>query len=395
MSSRLTMRIEPGQWMTVMVWVLPAALIAATAFLAFFGEGLDRLDLLILTISISIPFYAVGALIVSRQPRQAVGWIMWITGGLMVLVLLLTSYGQVSLHGDTLPGSATARVIVEAFWVLPVVLPVTLLPLLFPTGRALSSRWRWVGWLAVTATLGTVIPATSFLWIHRQQFVNDQEFHTPVAIATLLPVGTIAVLLAAIASIISVVIRVRRSADIERQQMKWFLAGVATALAGLIVNSIAPWRHDVNSIAIMVLPVTIGVAILRYRLYDIDHIINKTLVYGALTAILVGIDVSLVIGLEHLLEPVASGSDLIVAGSTLAVAALVRPLRSRIQSVVDRRFYRRKYDAARTLEAFSARLRDQTDLATLATELAAVVQETMQPAHVSLWVLAGQPRGAP
>jgi hypothetical protein len=140
------------------------------------------------------------------------------------------------------------------------------------------------------------------------------------------------------------------------------------------------------AIVISLTPASVGLAILRYRLYEIDRIINRTLVYSLLTAILAGADLLLITTIEHLFQPIASGSDLVVAGSTLAVAAFVQPLRSRIQSTVDRRFYRHKYDATRTLEVFSTRLRDEIDLETLRLELGAVVQETMQPAHVSLWL---------
>ncbi|HEX7102330.1 MAG TPA: hypothetical protein VF201_06765 [Nitrolancea sp.] len=374
----------------VVVWALPPILIAATAFLAIFGEELDRLDLAILTIAFSIPFSVVGALIVSRQPGQSVGWVMWIIGVLMVLVLLLTSYGQVSLHGRALPGSATARVIVEVFWIAPVVLSLTLLPLLFPTGKPLSPRWRWIGWLSVAALILIVIPPTIFLWIHRQEFINDQQFHTPVAIEATFPIGDLAVLVCAVASIISLFKRIRRSAGVERQQLKWFLAGAATALSGMVVKEFAPWRNDVNALALMALPVAVGIAILRYRLYGIDLIINRTLVYSTLTAILAGADLLLIVSIEHLFKPVASGSDLVVAGSTLGVAAFVQPLRRRIQMTVDRRFYRHKYDAVRTLEAFSARLRDEIDLDALLAELGGVVQETMQPTHVSLWLSHGE-----
>ncbi|HEX7102295.1 MAG TPA: hypothetical protein VF201_06590 [Nitrolancea sp.] len=375
------------QHTTVVVWALPTILIAATAVLAIVGEGLDPVYLAILTISISIPFSAAGALIVSRQPRQAVGWVMWSIGGLMVLELFLESYAQVRLLGEVLPGRGTARAISEPFWVPPAVLPVTLLPLLFPTGKPLSARWRWIGWLAVAALVVIVVPPAIFFWFHRQELVNDQQFHTPAALGAMFPVGVIGILVAAIASIISVIVRLRRSAGVEREQMKWFLAGVATALCGLVVNEFAPWRNDVNGLALMALPVTIGIAILRYRLYEIDRLINRTLVYAVLTASLAFVYLVLVIGLGGLMRAiVGESSNLVVAGSTLAVAALIRPLRARIQTIVDRRFYRHKYDVTRTLEAFSSRLRDEIDLDTLTAALRATVMDTMQPESVSLWL---------
>ncbi len=375
------------------VWALPAVMIFATAALTIIADGLDPLNFLILTITISIPFYAVGALIVSHHPRQSVGWIMWLIGAVSVLELWLECYGQASLSWGQLPGAATARAISEPFWIPSVILPVTLLPLLFPTGTPLSRRWRWFGWLAVMAMLVMVGPPTFFFWIHRQALVTNPQVPMPAAVDATFPIGAVGVLISASASFISVIVRFRRSSGIERQQIKWFLAGVATALAGVAALQFAPWRPDVDGAAIMALPFTVGVAILRYRLFEIDRIINKTLVYGAVTLFLAGLDLLLVFGFEHLLAPVASSSSLIVAGSTLAVAALVQPLRSRIQTTVDRRFYRHKYDAVRTLEALSARLRDQTDLDALATELGSVVHETMQPEHVSLWLRDAGRRG--
>jgi hypothetical protein len=374
------------QHTTAIVWALPVTLIAATAFLAIFGDGLDPVYLAILTTSISIPFPIVGALIISRQPGQAVGWVMWIVGVLMVLALLLESYGEVRLFGGALPGSDTAVIITETIWLVPVVLALTFLPLLFPTGKLLSPRWRWIAWVSVAAMILTLIPTTIFLWLHRQAFLADQPFHTPAAVDAAYPIGAIVILICAIASIISLFMRLRRSTGVERLQLKWFLTGAATGLVGMVVNEFAPWRNDVNAITLTALPVAVGIAILRYRLYGIDLIINRTIVYSILTAVLAGADLLLIVSVEHLFEPVASGSDLVVAGSTLAVAAFVQPLRRRIQTTVDRRFYRHKYDAARIVEVFNARLRDEIDLDALTAELQATVVETMQPAYISVWL---------
>jgi hypothetical protein len=373
---------------TAIVWALPAALLVTNAFLMVFGDGLDLIDFVVLSISISIPFSVVGAIIVSRQPRHVVGWVMWTIGGSSALQRFLEGYGQVSLHGAMLAGSGTARAIAVRGGFLAPILCLTLLPLLFPTGRLLSPRWRWIVWLAVASMLVMFIPSAIFLWFHRQEFVTiyNPQPHVAAAIDRTFAIGALGSFIAAIASCISVVVRVRRSSGVERQQMKWFLAGVTSEFVGILALFFASWHSDINAIAVAVLPVTIGVAILRYDLYDIDHLINRALVYSTLTATLVGADIFIVIALEHLLNPIASGSDLIVAGSTLAVAALIRPLRSRIQKVVDRRFYRRKYDAARTLETFSVRLRDEIDLDALTAALQATVVETMQPAHVSVWL---------
>jgi hypothetical protein len=202
-------------------------------------------------------------------------------------------------------------------------------------------------------------------------------------------VGWLLLILSLIASATSLVLRFRRSHGIERQQIKW----VAAASVVLVVSFLM-WEvwEGMAPLGILTMVVAAGIAILRYRLYDIDVVINRTLVYGALTATLALAYLGGVLLLQLALRPLTESSNLAIAGSTLGVAALFRPARARIQEVVDRRFYRRKYDAQRTLEAFSTRLRDQLDLGALHSELSAVVSETLQPAHVSLWLRAPQAR---
>ncbi len=201
----------------------------------------------------------------------------------------------------------------------------------------------------------------------------------------------IGALVAAIASIVALVRRFRRSTGVERQQMKWFAyAGVVTIVlipARAVFAAHIPVLLVLGLLSVPVLPVAAGLAILRYRLYEIDRVINRAIVYALLTALLVGMYAGLVVGLGSL---VGSHDPLVIAGSTLAVAALIGPGRRRIQSFIDRQFYRRKYDAARTLEAFTARLREEVDLDELREHLLGAVGETMQPAHASLWILSAE-----
>ena len=191
-----------------------------------------------------------------------------------------------------------------------------------------------------------------------------------------------------IGAVASVVVRFRRSRGIERQQMKWFVYAVAPVLVMPIEDYLPGIISSVALGAVLIgLPAAIGVAVLRYRLYDIDVLINRTLVYGSLTALLVTVYVGSIVVLQAVFRSLTGqDSQLTIVASTLAIAALFNPLHRRIQAFVDRRFYRRKYDAEKTVAAFSARLRDETDLAELNEELLAVVMETMQPAHVSLWL---------
>jgi hypothetical protein len=199
---------------------------------------------------------------------------------------------------------------------------------------------------------------------------------------------SVPLLIGCVGGVAAVVVRFRRSRGVERQQMKWFLYAAAPIVTFPVTDYLPGIVSDLVFAWLLIgLPTAIGIAVLRYRLYDIDVVINRTLVYGVLTVSLALVYFGSVVGLQRLLSPVVGESNqLAVVASTLAVAALFTPLRRRIQSFIDRRFYRRKYDATRTLGSFSARLRDETDLGTLREDLVGVVRETVQPAHVSLWL---------
>jgi hypothetical protein len=355
-----------------------------------------------LTSALIVVLYpTVGALIASRRPENPFGWLFCIIGLSLTAWQFGNTYVSYSMNVRTLPADAWLGWL-SNFGILPAALTLfTFVALLYPSGRLLSRRWRPIVWTAVSVIVASMAYRAIAIKSVGDDIPNPAYISTVARIVQPLEfIGLIIIAVVFVASLLSLGLRFRQSQGIERLQLKWFVYVAVLALSAFILAGIAEVVDPVNQggfvgsvlwftgmLGILIgLPSVIGLAILRYRLFDIDRIINKTLVYGVLSVILVSADVLLVLGLEHLLNPIAAGSDLVVAGSTLAVAALVRPLRSRIQTVVDRRFYRRKYDATRTLEAFSSRLRDQTDLSALASELGAVVQETMQPAHVSLWL---------
>jgi hypothetical protein len=342
-------------------------------------------------------FMVVGALIVAHRPANAIGWVFSAIGLLAMagtLALEYTQYAYVTRPG-ALPGAILAAW-VWAWGAFPVFgLTLTFTLLLFPTGRLLSRAWRPIAWLAgVTITVDTVLAA---LGPSLTVGYEERVIPNPIGITgmpdpeqgTVGAVQISLVLLSAVAGCISLVIRFRRAQGEERQQLKWFAyAAVLMVVCVLVLVVVVPAGSNLGAgLVIALLPVAAGIAILRYRLYDIDRLINRTLVYGLLTALLAGVYASVVLVLGQVFGGVRKDPpSWVVAGATLAVAALFQPARSRIQAVVDRRFNRRKYNATKTVEAFSLRLRDEVDLDTLSAELLAVANQTMQPTTASLWL---------
>ena len=344
-----------------------------------------------------LTFSAVGAIIASRQPRNAIGWIFCGIGLVVSLNSLTGSYAEYRLVGGSSPGSLaeTAAWFSSWSWTLWLYVPTTFLLLLFPDGRLPSPRWRPVAWCAALGVISFVAgyaldpgPLEEFPRITNPYGV-DSPILDAIAVA-----GAILAAASMVASAVSLIVRMRRAGQVERQQIKWLAYGGALVVGAVFVGgAISIWVGEVGISLIIIgllgLPIFTGVAIARYRLYDIDIVINRTLVYGALTAALVAVYFGGVATLQALFRALTGQEQqpqLAIVVSTLAIAALFNPLRRRIQSFIDRRFYRRKYDAAKTLEAFSAKLRDETDLNALGDDLIGVVRETMQPAHVSLWL---------
>src|ERR687889_204104 len=342
-------------------------------------------------------FSAVGAIIASRQPRNAIGWIFCSVGVTLGLNSFAGDYADFWLasgFGNAGLGESAAWLSSWA-WTLLVYLPTSFLLLLFPDGRLPSPRWRPVAWCAVLGLIGFLAgytlepgPLEDFPRIMNPYGV-DSLILDAVAVA-----GAILASASMVASAISLIVRMRRAGRAERQQIKWLAYGGALVVGAVFASGvISVWIGEVGISLIIIgllgVPIFTGVAIARYRLYEIDIVINRTLVYGALTATLVAVYFGGVATLQALLRALSGQEQqpqLAIVVSTLAIAALFDPLRRPIQSFIDRRFYRRKYDAQKTLEAFSSRLRDETDLDALGGDLEGVVRETMQPAYVSLWL---------
>jgi hypothetical protein len=391
---------------TWLAWSLCALSLALTA-----------LSLLLLTRSISHPgvyafdhwldstlaaivFSTVGAVIAPRTPpHNPIGWLFCAVGLLFAVTHFSAEYAIYTLlaaPGSPLPGGEAAAWLTSWLWVLQLG-SVVFVVFLFPDSRLPSRGWRGFAWLSVLLVLtGALLCALSPGPIS----VGLGSIRNPLGVESLPSfikgvervVNTLL-----FAAVISLFIRLRRARELERQQIKWFVYATALTICGGILTY--PVSEAIGSqwlkwigfvpfiVGVMAIPISMGIAILHYRLYEIDTLINRTLVYGALTAILAGVYFGGIVMLQGVFVALTGErSTLAVVASTLLIASLFNPLRRRIQSFIDRRFYRRKYDARKTLEDFSAQLRDETDLKALSDDLVGVVRETMQPAHVSLWL---------
>jgi hypothetical protein len=362
----------------------------------------------------SLVYVSVGAFVASRRPKNLVGWLLCVIGFICVVQGFGVAYADYALLADSafsLPGGVYMACISQSDVALTTLIPaVTLLILLFPDGRLPDRSLRAVPWVVV---LGS---ATSSLWAMTSERVFDRySVQNPLwsggALGDVVDgfgrLGAAAFLVCLVVAIITVFVRLGSAQGVERQQLKWFAYAAAVFLGvGFLSPGIAwylpGWfSFPLGIVVVAALPVAVGIAVLRYRLYDIDHIINRTLVYGALTALLAAGYFATIWALHGIGDLVfqvpfravfGQKSTLATIAATLAMAALFNPLRRRIQSFIDRRFYRSKYDARKTLEAFSSQLRNESDLEALSNDLVRVVRETMQPAHVSLWL---RPETAP
>jgi hypothetical protein len=348
-----------------------------------------------------ISFSVVGALVVSHRPENLVGWIFCAAALFQALSLVgveYATYARVTRPGS-LPFGASVSWLAEWIWAPGLVLILVFLPLLFPDGRPPSRRWWPVAWLGGLSIVIISAPIWLLVWSRRgRELLEDGGIAqgVPGWLLALLRVGFPLMLLAGLLAVLSLFLRFRRARGDERQQIKWFAFAAALTLTWIFVGELLLDAQGgvfgvvgalLGLVVVSSIPIATGIAIFRYRLYDIDRIVNRALVYGALSVALVLVYLGGVISLQYAFRTFAGGeSQLAVVASTLAIAALFNPLRRRIQTAVDRRFYRSKYDARKTLAAFSSRLRDETDLDALGGELESVVRETVQPARVALWL---------
>jgi hypothetical protein len=391
---------QPRPWSGVVAWALWALVVLGLAA-GFWLDHLlrqagrpDALNTAVGPVVATVSAATVGAVLAGRRPRHPVGWL------LLAFALSLTANGVAGGYApyglEARPGALPAAAWVAMYYpatALAAFACLGLVLLLVPTGSPPSPRWRWWAWFAAGA------PAVLLLAMPLAPRPPDWRYHAvdnPLDLrpfdGALLLANRAALAVAVLGVLVgsgSLVVRFRRARGTERQQLRWVVLAAALTGVGMLASVVLVAAGNqvlvgwVAGACVAVLPLAIGAAVLRYRLFDLDRIISRTLAYGLLSIILGLGYAGVVLGLGQLL---GRDSSLVVAAATLAVAALFQPARRRVQAVVDRRFDRRRYDAARTIEAFSARLRQQVDLDMLTTELLTVVEQTMQPTMVSLWL---------
>ena len=356
--------------------------------------GFNGVATLVLTLTLP----GIGWLIATRRPENRIGWMLLAIGFVYALMQFSAAYALYGLVVDpgSLPLADVMAWLSHLIWA-PAYVLLILLPLVFPDGRLPSRRWRPVIWIACAALVLIVVPSAIASWPYRAPqpvlpATGPGRRPTPAVADLLQYLGLIVALVVAVAGVAAIVIRFRRSVGAEHQQIKWFASAIFVEFVVIFITSapglvIPPPFDAITAIVVApLIPVAVGIAILRYRLYDIDRIISRTVSYGAVTAILAVVFLGTVLVSQTMLASFFNGTPVAVAASTLLVAALFQPLRRRVQSVVDRRFNRSRYDAERTAAAFSGRLRDEVDLANLYADVRGVVAATVAPVTVDVWI---------
>jgi hypothetical protein len=387
-------------WALWAIYLLLQAAVLVVAFLArSYSNPAETLPLFssgLLFLPLSFAFPTVGALIIARHPHNPIGWLFVSIGFAALLGGFAEGYWRYALF--VRPGSLPAGKLMLWVNTRPFALQtlfLLLLILLFPTGRPLSQRWSVVGWLAI---LGSLInqAALAFMPGPLNPGIAITNPFGLVGAARLLQfcanLGTYMLSLGMLGTILSLVVRLRRAHGIERQQLKLLSYALVVYAAAEGAFAFVPSQQPplpllvVDAFAAAFVAVAAGIAILRYRLWDIDIIIRRTLIYSTLTLTLGLVYLGCILLGRTLVAPYIGSSELVIVASTLAIAALFNPLRRRIQNVIDKRFYRRKYDAAKVLAVFGATVRDETDLDALTAEMLRVVDDTMQSEFVGLWL---------
>ena len=395
----MTVAVRPSVRLFALVPVLVAvgSVVLDVVFLEFFGAFL-------LPLLSQLVYVGVGLLLTLRLPRQPVGWLLLWAGALFQLAFAAGAYKWAAFirAPGTLPLGEVALLLGFAW--LPALGCLFLAIMLFPTGRPPSPRWRLPAAVVVMATaLGLVAELLGPREFPVQPSPFGAQGALPLTVANPLaidgPLGTLLGYVGAFPLVVylipvaAVLVRFRTAAGTERQQLKWFAYAASIVMVFFVATGFGLFSYLGGVLASLVavvvmdlIPISVAIAILRYRLYDIDLLINRTLVYGATTAVIGGAFFGGIVLLQTLLRPFTTGSELSVAASTLVSFALFQPLRRRIERAVDQRFYRSRYDAGRTVDAFSERLRDLVEVDALRSDLLTVVGDTMQPVHASLWL---------
>jgi hypothetical protein len=400
-----------SRWLSWGLFGLTVALVPVALALGIAGElrglelPLDRESMLALSTvacGTALLYGTVGLLIARGEPGNAIGWIFLGSAATLAAMAVAYGYADLALYGgEGWPAGVWLGWFANWAFIPAVFMAPCFVAQLFPTGKPLPGRWRWV----LGASLAFAVFGVASAALEPGPIDPYPDYENPAA----LPGGggdatntadslseQVAAPLFFLASLLALVVRYRRSRGVERQQMKWLTFAIAVLVFAFVVSFaagpaigqglVADALFLIGVAGLVFLPVAVAIAIRRYRLYEIDRVISRTLVYGALSLILGAAYAGLVLAGQAVFSSFAGGSNLAIAGSTLVVAALFFPARSRLQRLVERRFYRRRYDAQRTLETFGSRLRQETELETLTAELRTVVAETMQPSGVSLWL---------
>lgn len=348
----------------------------------------------------------VGAFLAMRVPGNRVGWLLFGAGSMLAAGIFSGSYALGSVaDGGTWPLTTLAAWLTDVLWVPPIVIVAAGVPMIFPDGRLPSRRWRPIAWLLVAGTLLSVLPPALMPGPINDSLPLENPFGSAV-LAPYLPLADTIAMLTALPAFLgawaAVATRYRRGAPVERQQIKWLLAvalvGVIAFPVAILFDLLAPGTPAgtvawyVGFLALIGLPVAIAIAVLRYRLYEIDRLISRTIGWAVVTGILVAVFAGLVVGLQALLAGFTQGQTLAVAASTLVALALFQPVRRRVQRAVDRRFDRARYDGERIAVAFAARLRGEVDLDAAQTALASTAVSALQPSSAGVWLRRGTAR---